>query len=66
MHYVRREDWETEPKVAICGESASRTLLEGTVGGYYRHVYVTLSIEKVNCPVCAAYVGLLILRDTSL
>jgi hypothetical protein len=45
--------WAPEPDVPIgaCGEDLEVTLLEGQ-NKHYRHAYVTLSIDQVNCKKC--------------
>lgn len=67
VHYVLPENFENEDtrNKAVCGETTRLSLLEG-VHRHVRHVYVTQSIDAVNCPECMCVVGLLLLAQTDL
>lgn len=65
VHYVLPDAYDQTPIHAICGETTSLSILEGK-NRHVRHVYVTQSIEVVNCPKCMEYVGLLLLAKATL
>jgi hypothetical protein len=65
VHYVIPDRYNVKPITAVCGEYTKLSLLEGK-NRHVRHVYITLSLDEVNCLKCLDYVGLLLLARTDL